>query len=92
MVPSQLSDLSLLRDVLEYILPAGTSYELSKLNFRIASADTIIGTGASARSKWLATQSELAQGVTDGFARAKIYDNEEAGYSMNGDVIGEIAG
>lgn len=42
-VPYQLSDLSLLRDIMDYILPAGITCNIGILNYTASSADTKVG-------------------------------------------------
>lgn len=89
-MPSQLSDASLLRDLLDYILPAGMAYELCKMNFKAMSANTIIGAESRSDRKWIEKQGEMMRQTIDD---AKIFDSEDGkGYMMTGDVMGEIAG
>ena len=88
-VPSQLSDLRLLRDLLDYVLPAGMDCELCKMNFTVSEASTLVGTYDEVRKRWIRHKSI----ATVAREEPHIYrdDNElESGYAMLGEIAGSI--
>lgn len=88
-VPSQLSDLRLLRDLLDYVLPAGMDCELCKMNFTVSEASTLIGTYDKVKRRWIKHKS-IATVAHD---EPHVYrdDNErESGYTMLGEITSSI--
>lgn len=79
-VPFQLSDTSLLRDIMDYILPAGVSCSICILNFTSATANTKLAITSAKQYDTINEYSTLVDSSKD-YSAANIYDNrQQEGY------------
>lgn len=75
-VPFQLSDTSLLRDIMDYILPAGVSCSICILNFTTANANTKLGI-SSTNSNTIITEYTTLASTANNYSAANIYNNKD---------------
>ena len=79
-VPYQLSDVTLLRDILDYILPAGMKCNIGILNFTTDSANTKSSISSSSRDKDEPEYNHYLATNDDSYTTANIFDNQKPGY------------
>ena len=78
-VPFQLSDVTLLRDIMDYILPAGMSCNICILNFTSSTTNTKLNISAGQNNKHIDKHTELSD-VDNSYTEANIFNNELKGY------------
>lgn len=79
-VPYQLSDVTLLRDILDYILPAGMKCNIGILNFTVNSANTKSTISSSYRYEHEPEYNHNLADNDDSYITANIFDNQKPGY------------
>lgn len=79
-VPYQLSDVTLLRDILDYILPAGMKCNIGILNFTVNSANTKSSISSSSRDEDEPEYNHYLATNDDSYTTANIFDNQKPGY------------
>lgn len=87
-VPLRFSNVTLLKDALEYVIPAGMSCEVSKMNFMLSEEVTEIAISDAVRHRWIKhnTIASLGGELNTDFSRGNAYDNVASGYTFAGSV------
>lgn len=87
-VPLRFSNVTLLKDALEYVIPAGMSCEVSKMNFALSEEVTEIATSDTVRHRWIKhnTIAALGDEIDGDFSVGNAYDNSKSGYAFAGSV------